>query len=502
MSKSFRFFVILGIFSIIFYCLYPSIRYYLVASEEARKITEIPLEQREAFNFNLKALQEAKTLDPLKERIIGFGLDIKGGIYIVMQIDFSDMAKKRSKAVDDLSDEEKKEALSRIVFIIQNRIDQFGVSDVVLRKVGFDKIIIQIPGETNSERIENILQTTGNLEFKFVAEEGFDLLNYDEKQKKVLNQKTLEKDYDVAFLYEKDALGKRVPVSPVLLQKKAELNANRIVNASMNYDQYGEIVVSFELDAKGANIFSEVTGNNVGKRLAIVLDRKKVYSMPKIGGRIFGQGQIDGGFNAQEATDLALILKSGSLPGKLSIVSKEVIGPKLGQESLLKSLKAMFFGIIAIFIFMIFRYRLSGLIASLALILNGMVVLALLAPFQLSLSLSGIAGLLLTIGIAIDANVLIFERIREEFFHNKEDFSQAYIKGYQKAFWSIFDANITTLIAAFVLSSYGEGVIKGFATTLFIGVIVSMFTALFLTRFVFDVCFYFNTSIKFKRIWI
>ena len=502
MSKSFRFFVILCVVSIVVYCIYPSVIYYFGTSSELQKLSEHTPAKQAEMKLDEITLKKLSGLQKLKERIIKLGLDIKGGIYIVMSIDFKEVADQAEKSVEELSFEEKKAAIEQTMFILQNRIDEFGVSEIVIRRVGAEKIIVQIPGETSSDRIENIIQTSGNLELRLVSEEGMAAMNYDESSGRILNKRALEKKYLLAYLYEKDAFGNRSPTAPVVLNKNVGLSGERIKAASMDYNEYGEIVVSFELDSKGGVAFSKITGENKGRRLAIVLDGKKVYSTPTINAQIFNRGQIDGSFSVEEAKDLSLILRSGYLPGAVKIISKEVIGPKLGRESLQRSLKAMFFGLACVFGFMIFRYRFSGLVASLALLLNGVFVLALLAPFRLSLSLPGIAGLILTLGIAIDANVLIFERVKEEIFKNKQEITLAFERGYKKAFWSIFDANITTILSAFILSNYGEGAIKGFATTLFIGVIVSMFSALFLTRFVFDFLFQFQVTKRFAKIFI
>ena len=501
MSKSFRFFIIVGVFSIVGYCLYPTIQYYFFVDENLRKLSELSLVKRDVTVYEQEELDAAVAVDKIREKAIGLGLDIKGGVSIILEADFNQMALSTGKNLEDITEQQKIEALERVIFKIQNRIDEFGVSEVSFRKVGDNRISLQIPGETSFDRIENIIETAGNLALRLASEEGQKLLDVDLDTKEIKNLAAIEENYYISYLYVKNNLGFLEKTQPVVLEKEIALLGERIRDASTSYGQYGELVVTFELDSKGAHQFSDITGNNRGRQLAIVLD-DKVVSMPRINDRIpSGRGQIDGQFTPDEAKDLSLILRSGSLPVPVKIIARDIIGPKIGNEILRKSLWAMAFALLGIFILMIIRYRFSGLVASLTLILNGVVILSLLAPFSLKLSIPGIAGLILTIGMAIDANVLIYERIREEITAGKL-IDEAFQNGYVKAFWSIFDANITTIIAAFILSSYGEGAIKGFATTLFIGIIVSMFTALFLTRFLFDVLFHWKRSIKYSRFYI
>ena len=295
--------------------------------------------------------------------------------------------------------------------------------------------------------------------------------------------------HDSEFLWQVEALplqGGGMGRLLYLVEKDPSLTGGTLVNASTRPDPNNPstLNVTFSLDRKGAITFSRVTGENVGRRLAIVLDRN-IQSAPVIESRIpGGEGRITGRFTDDEANDLAIILRAGALPAPVNIIEERTVGPTLGRDSIILGVKAAIYGFILVMLFMIIYYQLSGLLACVALVFNLAIVLAVLAQLHAALTLPGIAGLILTIGIAVDANVLIFERIREELAKAKTVRS-AIDSGYERAFSAIVDANVTTLITAFVLWQFGTGPIKGFATTLSIGIIASMFTALVCTRVVF-----------------
>ena len=255
----------------------------------------------------------------------------------------------------------------------------------------------------------------------------------------------------------------------------------------MNRDDYGQIVVSFRTTAEGASKFSNATrAENKDKRLAIILD-SKVRNAPRINDQIStGSGQITGGFTYEEAITLARIIKEGALPVDLQIIEERTVGPSLGQDSIESGIKAIIIGLMGVMLFMIVYYKLAGIIADVALVLNMVFMLALLSLLGFTLTLPGIAGFILTVGMAVDANVIIYERIKEEIASGKS-VRMSIVYGFEKAFWTIFDANLTTLIAAFILFQFGTGPIKGFAVTLFIGVLSSMFVALYVTRFAYEV---------------
>ncbi len=291
---------------------------------------------------------------------------------------------------------------------------------------------------------------------------------------------------EVLYQIEEDADSKRSLKKPFLIKKRSLLTGAYLTDARVQIDsQYSEPYVSLNFDKKGARLFERITEENVNKRLAIILD-KTVYSAPVIQEKISGgQARITGNFTAEEARDLAIILRAGALPAPVRFIEERTVGPSLGSDSINKGLISMGVGGIAVILFMIIYYKGSGLIADLALILNLILIAGGLAGFQATLTLPGIAGIILTIGMAVDANVLIFERIREEMRLGKTPHA-ALDAGYSRATLTILDANVTTLIAALVLFQFGTGPIKGFAVTLSLGVISSLFTALILTRSIFD----------------
>jgi preprotein translocase subunit SecD len=272
-----------------------------------------------------------------------------------------------------------------------------------------------------------------------------------------------------------------------LAEKSPTLTGKNLVNATTrpNPDDPSTLNVAFQLDREGALIFSRFTGDNIGRRIGIVLDQM-VSSAPVVQTKIpGGEGRITGRFTDEEANDLAIVLRAGALPAPVEIIEERTVGPTLGRDSIVLGVRATIYGFILVLVFMLIYYRFSGLLACVALVLNLVIVLAALAQLRAALTLPGIAGLILTIGMAVDANVLIFERIREELAKAKTVRS-AIDSGYDRAFTTILDANLTTLITAFVLWQFGTGPIKGFATVLSIGIVASMFTALMCTRVVFE----------------
>ncbi len=486
MSKSFRAFVILSILGLSAYLLYPTIIYYFFYSPEERALSETDVRFREGKDYSADLLSRAETADEYRESAIKLGLDLRGGINIILEADFPRLAELTDRDAASFTDEEKKESLERIIRQIQNRIDSAGVSEISIRKQGVERLIIQLPGETSSKRIEDIISTTGNLEFLLVNDDATANLNYNREADQIQNADSYSNDYHIYFEYQKNELGINEKAIPYALEKNVLMNGERIATANFAYGQYGEPLVSFRLDAQGAPMFAAITSTNINRRIAIVLDGR-VMSAPAVRETIAGgEGQISGNYTPEEANDLALILKSGSLPVPIKIISKNIIGAKIGEDLRERGITALLLGMLMVIGFMLVRYRLAGIIAALALTLNAIIIIAFLTSFNLTLSLSGLAGILLTIGMSIDANVIIYERIREE-ITQEVYLSDAIRKGYQKAFWTIFDSNVTTMISTFVLFYYGEGIVQGFATTLFIGIIISMFTSLFLTRFLFDI---------------
>ena len=395
---------------------------------------------------------------PLNKKI-KLGLDLSGGMHLVLRVDTS-----------KLKDADRNDAVERAVEIVRNRIDQFGVAEPVIQRQSSDQIVIQLPGITDSQRAKELLGRTALLEFKLVKDDTGAL------------EEAAAGKIPEGFEYIKDEDNK-----PILLSKTASLTGDAINNALVGMDQYGLPSVKLEFNEKGVDAFSKLTGEHINERLAIVLDGK-VHSAPVIRSKIdSGEAEITrgGGFDPEEANNLRIILRSGALPAPMIIEEERTIGALLGADSIRSGVKASLMGTALVFAFMLIYYFLSGFIACIALAFNFLIILAYMAYFGAALTLPGIAGIVLTLGMAVDANVLINERIREELKIGKSLYA-AITNGYSKAFSAIFDSNVTTLIAAFFLFQFGTGPIRGFALTLTVGLLASMFTAIFVTRTIFE----------------
>jgi len=377
---------------------------------------------------------------------------------------------------DQASSEIREQAIEQALETIRNRIDQFGVSEPDIRLQGENRILIQLPGISDTRRAKELIGKTAQLEFK--------LLNEEHSLAQAL-EGDVPPGSEVLYASQEtaEAGGTR---QPYLVKKQTLLTGAYLEDARVQIDQqFNEPYVSIDFDRKGARIFEQLTGDNVKKRLAIVLDNN-VYSAPVIQERIpGGTARITGNFSMQEAHDLAIVLRAGALPAPVDIVEERTVGPSLGRDSIQKGLFSMLVGGVLVLLFMAIYYRFSGLVADFALVLNIILIAAGLAAFQATLTMPGIAGIILTIGMAVDANVLIFERIREERRLGKGPAS-AIAAGFDRATITVMDANVTTLIAALVLFQFGTGPVKGFAVTLSLGVLASLFTALFVCRLIFD----------------
>jgi len=389
---------------------------------------------------------------------INLGLDLQGGMHLVLRVDSS-----------QIPEEARADATERAIEIIRNRIDEFGVNEPSIQRQGKDNIVVQLPGVTDRQRAIDLIGKTALLELKLVS---------DDAQK--LNQAVAgTPPAGLELKYHKK--------EPLLLAKKAALTGEYLVDAKIDYDQsaFGQPYVGFTLDAKGARIFAKLTRENIGRRLAIVLD-DKVHSAPVIQTEIpSGQGRITGNFTQVQATDLAIVLRAGALPAPIYIEEERTVGPLLGRDSITSGIRATIIGAGLVMIFMCAYYLLAGVVANIALIMNLVIIMGALSYFRATLTLPGIAGIILTMGMAVDANVLIYERIREELKIGRP-IRTAIANGYKKAFSAIIDSNITTLIAAVLLFHFGTGPIRGFAVTLTVGIAASMFTSLFVTRSVFE----------------
>ncbi len=385
-----------------------------------------------------------------------------GATKILLSLDTKEVQKIRERAV----------ALS--LETIRNRIDQFGVSEPDVRPEGTERILVQLPGISNFEQAIALIGKTAVLEFKLVAQ------NVSEKEVHEGKLPARVKVYPMRQYAEKQEGESEIP-----LEDKTLMTGQYITDARVSIDRFGGYLVSLQFDPQGARIFGRITGEYVGRRLAIVLDGV-VYSAPIIQEQISGgRAQITGSFTENEAKVLAIALRTGSLPAPVKILQQETVGPSLGQDSIHRGLLACIVGGIGIILFIILYYRFSGVLADVALVLNVLLVLAGMAAFGATLTLPGIAGIALTIGIAVDANVLIYERIREELRQGATP-RAAVEMGYNRATITILDANVTSLIAALILYQFGSGPVRGFAVTLSIGLAANMFTAIMVTRTVFD----------------
>ena len=578
-----RLFTILFVFGLGIYALLPSLRYSLMDEEKKSNLSD-------------------DQIDYFESRSIKQGLDLKGGIYIVLEVDLPQLIDNLAKNKDnnfnefliDLKNEynnsssdfftvfenlaEEKElklpryfinygktkdqiiaqlslqsedSIKRVIEIIQNRVDQFGVAEPTIQKQGNNRVIVELAGIEDSERARDLLQSTALLELMIVknvestnaiirqidsimtasngnndeqndqinelfdssssSELGFssllisvggnlaiaskdltalkDILSKEDVKQilEATNSTILTSDSSIKLINE---IGEEEEFYTLFhLFNNAELTGGVIEDAQMRLSQAGvtagQAVVEVEMNSEGSREWARITGANINNRIAIVLD-KKVHMAPVIRSQIFGGGTVIEGLDSiEEAEDIAIVLRAGALPVPVTIAEERTVGASLGADSISKGTLSMAIGLLLVVCFIVFFYRMSGLIASFSVMWTLILLLGVLALLEATLTLPGIAGLILTVGMSVDANVIIFERIKEE-LRNGKSVRSAIDSGYERAIRTIVDANLTTGIAAAVLYQYGSGPIKGFATVLFWGIIVSMFTAIIVTRFVFD----------------
>ncbi len=388
----------------------------------------------------------------------------------------------------------KDSAINQALETIRNRIDQFGVAEPIVQRQGLKQIVVQLPGVKDPKRAKDLIKETALLEFKMLDEdihldlparvpkdkEADVLLQFAGKMPEgdqILFERMVDKDTGVEF---------RIPY---VVKKRVMLTGDVLSDARVAIGQFNDPYVSITFDSKGGQEFERITGENVKKRMAVVLDNT-IYSAPVIQERISGgRAQITGTFTTQEANDLAIVLRAGALPAPLKIVQDLTVGPSLGQDSIDKGIRATLIAGAMVVIFMIVYYRLSGVIADFALVLNLVCLMGALSALTATLTLPGIAGIVLTIGMGVDSNVLIFERIREELRGGKAPRS-AIDAGYDKALLTIIDSHVTTLITGVALFLFGTGPIKGFAVTLCLGIAINLFTALVGTKVIFDLLYH------------
>lgn len=389
---------------------------------------------------------------------------------------------------------------------IRNRIDQFGVSEPTIHRQGENEIVVQLPGVKDPKRAIDLIGKTAQLEFKLVADDVKVASEIPQtiapgEEEVLLSQFAGKIPEDTEILFEKKVNRETGAVRklPILLKKQSALTGDLLSDAKVSIDsRFSEPYVSLSFNTAGAKLFEDVTAANVKKRLAIILDNT-VYSAPVIQERIAGgNAQITGNFTMEEAKDLSIVLKAGALPAPMKMLQNVTVGPSLGRDSIEAGKMAGIIGTIAVVIFMIFYYRFSGIIADFALLLNIILLLGAMASLNATLTMPGIAGIILAIGMAVDSNVLMFERMRDELRAGKTP-RAAVDSGYDKAFWTIFDSHVTTLITAAVLFQFGTGPIKGFAVTLSLGVAINLFTALIGTKSIFDII---NTKRELKNLSI
>lgn len=406
-----------------------------------------------------------KTHKEKKITALKLGLDIQGGLQMNMEVDQDKMAGKSTQEISDAAD--------RALEILRNRVDGLGVTEPVLEREGVSGIVIQLPGLTDIKRARDILLSTAQLQFRLVSDR-YRISDYLGKDGKVDESKLPP---GITYLAGKEDSG--------YLCEKILLTGESLTDAHVETDPVGRPYISFKFNPEGGKLFGIITGDNVGRLLAIVLD-DRVYSAPRIQTRIpGGSGQITGSFTDQDAADLALILKAGALPAPLKVTSQFVVGPTLGADSVKKGTMAALYGLVLVLIFMGFYYRWSGWIANAGLVMNMVYLMGLLAALKVTITLPGIAGIILTLGLSVDSNVLIFERIREELRAGKTVRS-AIDSGYKRALEAIIDTHVTTLISAAFLFQFGTGPVKGFAVNLSLGVALSLFTAVVITKMIFD----------------
>ncbi|MBQ9282143.1 MAG: protein translocase subunit SecD [Treponema sp.] len=453
---------------------------------------------------DLRAVIEGKYRDEIlaaKKRYnssVKLGLDLSGGMNIIVHADL-DAALASQKKDNDVADEAqfKKDAMAQAIETLTGRIDKFGLTSPVIRQQGEDRIYIEIPGAADSESVNTIIMGKGILNFRLVDESATAsvmayyrangiLFNSDGK---LLEPSLLPEDCEVMGFYEKDDYGLDQLVRGseyIAVKKEIALDGKHVKSAQVSADQTtNQPEVNFVLDSEGAKIFADFTGAHVGERLAIVSDSKiksAATIRQAIGG---GQVSLSGGFSVEEAQNIQKVLQTAWLEVPLEVESQQVVGASLGEAAIKQGMNALLWGLAAVLVFMILYYLGAGFNAVVAQILNMYIMFSVLSAFNLTLTLSSIAGMILTVGMSVDANVIIFERIKEELKNGKSR-AAAVAAGFDNAFWAIMDSNITTFIAAAFLSKLGTGSIQGFAVSLAIGVCSSVFTALVVSRLMFD----------------
>lgn len=430
------------------------------------------------------------------ENSVKLGLDLSGGMNIIVKADLDAALESMGDAVESENAADfKKEAMANAIENLSSRIDKFGLTSPVIRQQGDDRIYIEIPGAAQADAINTLIMGKGILNFRLVDMEATNAFKAYYAQNpattfnaigELMDPSVIPEDCEVFGEYRKDEYGLDERYDWVVVKKEIALDGQHVKSALVGADEFtNQPEVHFNLDSEGATIFGDFTAAHVGDNLAIVSDNK-VKSNARIQTAITGgQVSLSGGFSYEEADNIKKVLQTAWLNVPLEVESQQVIGASLGEDSIRAGAKAILLGLGLILIFMLIYYKASGINAVVAQVLNLFIMFSVLSAFNLTLTLSSIAGMILTVGMAVDANVLIFERIKEELRQGKSR-PAAVSMGFDNAFWAIMDSNITTFIAAIFLSQLGTGAIQGFAVSLAIGVVSSVFTALFVSRLIFD----------------
>ncbi|MDR0908260.1 MAG: protein translocase subunit SecD [Spirochaetaceae bacterium] len=434
--------------------------------------------------------QRVFDLKDLQSNAVQLGLDLSGGMSIILQADMDALA---SRLGHTPTAEDRNDAVNRALEVLNNRIDQFGLTEPVIRRQGDDQIYIEIPGAADPERINGIIMGRGSLAFHMVDSEATTAFNtyYQShpadtfnSQDELIDPSIIPEDCVVRGVYTKDQYGLDEFQRYTVLKKTVGLDGNYIQSAQVERNNLdGKPEVTFQLSSEGGDIFYELTSANIGKPMAIVLDNR-VKAEATINSAIRDSVMLTG-FGEEEAQNIALTLRTAALPVELEVLNQQSIGASMGEDTIRQGLYALIGGLAAVMVFLLVFYKGAGINAVIAQILNIYLMFAVLSAFNFTLTLPSIAGFILTIGMAVDANVIIFERMKEEMRLGKT--RKAVVEaGFDKAFWAIMDSNITTFLAALFLSQLGSGPIQGFAVSLAVGVVSSVFTSLFVSHLIFD----------------
>ncbi len=440
-----------------------------------------------------------------KARIITLGLDISGGISVTLQVDKKDLAERLGKSTpsaQDLSD-----AIERAILVLQSRIDRFGVSEPKIRKQNNDSILIEIPGDNDTERINSFIKGKGTMAFRIVDGDATDeLIRLQESNPSWVYNPNESLDFipagtEVVEYVTRDEFGLDKHVRWIAIYQDSDvygINGENLEKAQVTSDPLtNQPMVNFQMNSVGAEKLAKITGDYLGQSMAILLG-DKIRAYARLSAVISNGQAVIQGFSLEEASNIATILQTAVLPVTLTIVNQQVVGPTLGKTVIEAGLKAILVGIILVIVFMILYYKGAGVVSIVALAFNMLFLAAVLASFSFTITLTGIAGIILTVGMAVDANVLIYERIKEELLLGRSR-AVAIQAGFKKAFLTIVDANTTTFIAAFFIAQIASGPIQGFAVTLSSGIITTLISALFVSRLFFD---FFTDVFKIKRISI